>query len=161
MKKLSITLSLLILFVCSPGFSQSEYGAEYDAAQEAKDKEAREIWENLSKLTSLDNIPRSIEILDGQTVRIPGFMVALELDGQPGGEFVTEFLLVPAAGMCLHVPPPPANQTVHVNMKNKKETYFTWEPVWVTGQLRVKKGTNQFNTSFYHMTGVAVENYYK
>ncbi|MGI9511397.1 MAG: DUF3299 domain-containing protein [Anderseniella sp.] len=47
---------------------------------------------------------------DNKTVRIPGYLVPLEFDG----ETITEFLLVPYAGACVHTPPPPANQIIHV-----------------------------------------------
>ena len=48
--------------------------------------------------------------LDGQNVRIPGYLLPLDFDGKK----VTEFLLVPYVGACIHVPPPPPNQIVHV-----------------------------------------------
>ena len=44
--------------------------------------------------------------LNGQRVRIPGFVVPLERKGDE----VSEFLLVPYFGACVHVPPPPSNQ---------------------------------------------------
>ena len=42
--------------------------------------------------------------LDGKTVRIPGYALPLEHDGTA----VTEMLLVPYVGACIHVPPPPS-----------------------------------------------------
>ena len=48
--------------------------------------------------------------LNGCEVRLPGYLVPLE--GQ-AGEW-KEFLLVPYFGACIHSPPPPANQIVHV-----------------------------------------------
>jgi uncharacterized protein len=41
---------------------------------------------------------------------VPGYMVPLE----DNLEEVTEFLLVPYPGACIHVPPPLPNQIVHV-----------------------------------------------
>ena len=52
---------------------------------------------------------------------IPWFAVPLEED-EEGFEFVKEFLLVPVYGMCIHVPPPPPNQVVHVVVE--KPVYF-------------------------------------
>ena len=51
--------------------------------------------------------------LVGKKIRIDGFMVPLEFDY---GEALTveEFVLVPDAGMCIHVPPPPPNQMIFV-----------------------------------------------
>ena len=40
--------------------------------------------------------------MDGQNIRLPGFVVSL--DGGPGE--LREFLLVPYFGACIHVPPP-------------------------------------------------------
>ncbi|MCB1814569.1 MAG: DUF3299 domain-containing protein, partial [Candidatus Competibacteraceae bacterium] len=51
-----------------------------------------------------------VDQLDGRDVRIPGFLLPLNYEG----EKVTEFLLVPVVGACIHVPPPPPNQMVHV-----------------------------------------------
>jgi hypothetical protein len=53
---------------------------------------------------------RSTTAIVGQVVRIPGFVVPLE-DSKEG---LKEFLLVPYFGACIHSPPPPANQIIHV-----------------------------------------------
>jgi hypothetical protein len=49
--------------------------------------------------------------LDGNNVRLPGFIVPLEVSKE--GK-VTEFFLVPYVGACIHVPPPPPNQLIYV-----------------------------------------------
>ena len=56
------------------------------------------------------NAPVNTE-LDGKQVKIPGFIVPLDVakDGT-----VSEFFLVPYFGACIHVPPPPPNQIVYV-----------------------------------------------
>ena len=48
--------------------------------------------------------------LDGQEVRLPGFMVPTDSEGTE----TSEFLLVPYFGACIHVPPPPSNPIVYV-----------------------------------------------
>ena len=53
-----------------------------------------------------------VEALNGQHVKIPGFVVPLDASG----ETVKEILLVPYFGACVHVPPPPSNQIVHVTL---------------------------------------------
>ena len=76
-----------------------------------------------------------VEELNGKQVRIPGYLLPLEVSGFK----VTEFLLVPYVGACIHVPPPPPNQIVYVKVlqnggyKNKE----LYEPVWVTGKMKV------------------------
>ena len=72
--------------------------------------------------------------LDGRDIRIAGYLLPLEFDGAG----VKEFLLVPYAGACVHVPPPPPSQIIHVtsNVAFSAEGLFT--PVWVIGTLRVR-----------------------
>ena len=76
------------------------------------------------------------ETLDGQEVRIPGYLLPLETTAGR----VTEFLLVPYVGACIHVPPPPPNQIVHVKVLQKGgyKTTKLFDPVWVTGKISVK-----------------------
>ena len=77
-----------------------------------------------------------VEALNGQQVRIPGYFLPLELSDTK----VTEFLLVPSIGACIHVPPPPPNQIVHVRTLQKKgySSKSLYEPVWVTGVITAK-----------------------
>jgi uncharacterized protein len=69
---------------------------------------------------------------NGQRVRIPGFVVPLEHRGKS----VTEFLLVPYFGACIHVPPPPANQIIDVFPLKPVKSLRTMDAVWVTGVLQ-------------------------
>jgi hypothetical protein len=72
--------------------------------------------------------------LDGQTIRIPGYLLPLEFSGKR----VTEFLLVPWVGACIHTPPPPPNQIVYVKTAKPFEMSGVFQPIWVTGQLTAK-----------------------
>jgi uncharacterized protein len=69
--------------------------------------------------------------LDGKLVRIPGYLLPLEFSGKK----VSEFLLVPWVGACIHTPPPPPNQIVHVKPDQPVEMSGMFAPVWVTGIL--------------------------
>jgi hypothetical protein len=71
--------------------------------------------------------------LDQKDVRISGFILPLQFSGTK----VTQFLLVPFVGACIHVPPPPANQLVLVDVPQGYATTGLWEPVSVTGTLSV------------------------
>jgi hypothetical protein len=53
-----------------------------------------------------------VTALNNKMVKLTGFLVTLEGDGKP----VSEFLLVPFFGACIHVPPP-SNQIVLVRTK--------------------------------------------
>ena len=69
--------------------------------------------------------------LDGQTVRIPGYLLPLEFSGKE----ITEFLLVPWVGACIHTPPPPPNQIVHVKADKPVANVTLFAPIWVTGRM--------------------------
>jgi len=80
---------------------------------------------------------------DGAEIRIPGYMLPLEFDGNQ----IVEFLLVPYVGACIHTPPPPANQIIHVrsNVSFRSNGLFT--PVWVTGKLTVENSQQSVGLS--------------
>ncbi len=75
--------------------------------------------------------------LNGKSVVMPGFVLPLEYAGTK----VTEFLLVPWVGACIHTPPPPANQIVHVvvDENQARESKGLFEPVSVTGTMFTKR----------------------
>ena len=73
--------------------------------------------------------------LDGKRVRIGGYVVSLDFDATR----VKEFLLVPFVGACIHVPPPPANQIIYVKSAKGFEVQGTFDPVWVTGTMKVSQ----------------------
>lgn len=78
-----------------------------------------------------------VEELNGKYVRIPGYLLPLEVVRKK----VTEFLIVPYVGACIHVPPPPPNQIVFVKTDAKKgyKSKRLYETVWVSGIISAKK----------------------
>ncbi|QIA64969.1 DUF3299 domain-containing protein [Vibrio astriarenae] len=72
--------------------------------------------------------------LNGAEVKIPGFVIPLEGDQNT----ITEFLLVPFYGACIHVPPPPPNQIIHVKFEEGAPTKDLWDIVYITGTLRAE-----------------------
>jgi hypothetical protein len=104
---------------------------------------------DLSSLSDAD--PRAMEALEklrhawdnapvehgwnGQKIRIPGFVVPLERKQN----HVTEFLLVPYFGACIHTPPPPANQIIHVLPAKPVKDLKTMDAVWVVGVLETNR----------------------
>ena len=94
--------------------------------------------------------------LSGKRVSIPGFMVPLEDDL----DVVTEFLLVPYAGACIHVPPPPPNQIVYVKMdKNTKVQVTFTDPILVTGTLNISTVQSPYGDVSYDLSGESVVPY--
>ena len=97
-----------------------------------------------------------VQDLDGKRVKLPGFVVPLDTVGGRAGEF----LLVPYYGACIHVPPPPANQTVFVQaVKGQEYSVELFETVWVTGTLRVKSSSSELAEAGYRLEATAVGPY--
>ena len=96
-----------------------------------------------------------VERFSGQRVRIPGFVVALESDGRT----IREFLLVPYFGACVHVPPPPANQLIHVIPDQPIAAGLSMSPVWVNGVLNVGRVASELGSAGYQMRAMKVEAY--
>ena len=97
----------------------------------------------------------TVAALDGVLVRLPGFVVPLDVvEGK-----VSSFLLVPYFGACIHQPPPPSNQIVHVSFAAPVEMESMYEPVWVTGRMRVETYSTHFVEAGYALAGREVEKY--
>jgi len=93
--------------------------------------------------------------LDGKQVRMPGFVIPLEGDS----EVVTELLLVPYFGACIHVPPPPPNQIVYVKFKKGVPIKGLWDVVYIVGKLNVENVKSELGQAGYLIEGVSVESY--
>jgi uncharacterized protein len=75
--------------------------------------------------------------LDGAKVRMAGYVLPLEFSGKK----VSEFLLVPWVGACIHTPPPEANQIVYVKPDKPFDVDGMFQAVWVTGRMRTASST--------------------
>lgn len=97
-----------------------------------------------------------VKALDGQLVRIPGFIVPLDMndDGQ-----VTEFLLVPYYGACIHVPPPPSNQIVHVQTTRGTTYDQLYQPFWIEGTLQVGQRSSELAEAGYSISDARLAPY--
>lgn len=96
-----------------------------------------------------------VEAMGGRRIRIPGFVVPLETDGKT----IREFLLVPYFGACVHVPPPPANQLIHVVPDKPVPAKWNMAPVWVNGVLAVSRFESGLGNAGYRLNAVKVEEY--
>ena len=108
-------------------------------------KKMREVW---------DNAPGNPQI-DGQAVRIPGFVVPLE-ESKDG---IKEFLLVPYFGACVHSPPPPANQIIHVLPQSPAKGVRSMDAVWINGVVRREKTDSYMGAAGYRMQAQSIEPY--
>ena len=124
-------------------------------AEELQDDDPR-AQELLDRLRALWKESPVVQDLDGKRVRLPGFVVPLDTDGQK----ISEFLLVPYYGACIHVPPPPANQTIHVlTGTDRKYQGGLFDPVWVSGTLKVESSSSDLAEAGYRIDAIEVEPY--
>ena len=96
-----------------------------------------------------------VKTLDQQKIKLPGYMIPIKFTDSS----VSEFLLVPYVGACIHTPPPPENQIVFVSLKKPMETQDFWAPVWVSGIMKAQMSMTKFATAGYHLTEAVTEVY--
>jgi len=112
--------------------------------------------ELMAQLRALWDAAPVVTALDGLRVRLPGFVIPLDTEG----EQVSQFLLVPFYGACIHVPPPPANQTVLVIAPaGGVRIQRAFETVWVTGQLSAQPADTAMAKAGYTLTATEVQPY--
>ena len=103
------------------------------------------------------NVNKSLE---GATVRLPGFIVPLDpLKSSGPSAAVSEFLLVPYFGSCIHVPPPPPNQIVYVRTTRRAGIDSIYDAYWITGKLHLQTKTTRLGASAYELNADKIEVY--
>ncbi len=95
------------------------------------------------------------EQLNGVYIKMPGFIVPFDVSAKG----VTDFMLVPYLGACIHTPPPPANQLVVVNSKQAWPGDQLWDAVWVTGLMRTKLQKTDLGQTGYSLSADSIEIY--
>ena len=104
-------------------------------------------------LTSTNVIPE----MNGQLIRIAGFVMPLEFRDQA----ITQFLLVPFFGACIHVPPPPPNQIILVDYPKGLDVVRNMEsPVWITGKIETTLLENEMASTAYYLQADGVKEYF-
>jgi hypothetical protein len=111
--------------------------------------------EAMEKLKAMWSSAPSNPAMAGKPVRIPGFTVPLEL----GRKQVKEFLLVPYFGACIHVPPPPANQVIHVVADQPYRLTGGMQAVWVEGVIELDALSTEMGDAGYRLRASKVERY--
>ena len=97
--------------------------------------------------------PAVVKELDGERVRIGGYVVPLDFDATK----IKEFLLVPFVGACIHVPPPPPNQIIYVKATEGFEVSGQFDPVYVTGTLKTARQFTGLAATGYTMEAERIE----
>ena len=90
--------------------------------------------EAMAKLKKLWEDAPVVKTFTGQRVRLPGFAIPLESDTSTAKSFI----LVPYYGACIHVPPPPPNQIVHVRLSRPIDMPDMYSPFFLAGTLRAE-----------------------
>ena len=135
-------------------------------------------WEPLHDFKSLnfngmsDSDPRAIAALrklqkawknaplnpaiQNEKIVISGFIVPLD---SSDSSTIEEFLLVPYFGACIHVPPPPSNQVIHVVPAQPLKGFQMMDPVTVTGDLSPSRIDTPYGSAGYEMQAKTVAPY--
>ena len=127
----------------SPDFTK----AEYDEAVAKLEKENVDIEGLLLKRVEVTEKRRLRGLtanaeLNGKNIRLPGYLLPLEFENKK----VTEFLLVPWVGACIHTPPPPPNQIVHVKLEKGFELGDEiYTAVWVNGLMKTENNSPELS----------------
>jgi hypothetical protein len=135
------------------------------------DWDPREIFKGIDMRMLDDSDPRAIRALEklreawsnappnagmnGSRIRIPGFIVPLERKGNQ----ITQFLLVPYFGACIHTPPPPSNQIIHVFPFKPVKEAQTMDAVWASGTLEVARSETGMGNASYRLRADLVAPY--
>ena len=123
---------------------------EHDYSEDAADPFTDD-WEDPyadawnESLTSTEVVERYA----GERIRLPGFIVPLDIDHQ---QRVESFFFVPYFGACIHVPPPPPNQLIHVSEVPDDVTIkvdHMYDAFWLTGVLSLDKKSHEMGVAAY------------
>ncbi len=101
------------------------------------------------------NATKLNEALDGALIRMPGFIIPLEITRNG----VTDFMLVPYIGACIHVPPPPPNQLVLAHTETPWPDDALWDAVWVIGTMRTRLQSTALAQTGYALEVKSMETY--
>ena len=99
------------------------------------------------RLQNAQKVTPVVQELAGQELSLAGYVVPLAADEKA----ISEFLLVPFFGACIHVPAPPANQIVHVIPRYPLLFEESWQPILITGVLSIESTQNEYGEVAYLM----------
>ena len=163
-------LALLLMILCAPLWAAElrtlnwqeliPEGAPPQVPQMTPMHDMSQLGDALSEggAASLQQFPAApvVKEMDGQNVKIPGYIVPLDVTEEGR---VTEFLLVPYFGACIHVPPPPSNQIIHVNAELGVLLDALYQPFWVEGPLKVEHSSSELAEVGYQMAAEKIYAY--
>ena len=92
----------------------------------------------------------------GKRIVLPGFIVPTAYNEE---REVTEFFLVPFFGACIHVPPPPPNQIIHVTYEQGLHLDNMYDAYYILGELSSQVVRHELADSAYSLKAEHVEMY--
>ena len=141
----------------APGYDANSILARYEpmiAKLEHGGEGTVELYQKMQD--EFNNAPAN-DLLMKQKVSIPGFIAPLEqIDG-----VITEFLLVPYFGACIHLPAPPANQTVYVKTSRDYGIKIddAYQPIWVSGEMLIEMESTEIGAASYQIHDALISPY--
>ena len=102
---------------------------------------------------ALQSVDVNPDLID-KRVQLPGFVVPTAVNDD---RKVTEFLLVPFFGACMHLPPPPPNQIIVVRFPDGVELESIYDAHEVRGTLRSEVIRDGDVVSAYTLDAESVE----
>jgi hypothetical protein len=127
-----------------------KYSAEV-AGLKDDDPRAKELAESMRR--AWEHAP-VVTFLNDKVVKLSGFIMSVE----GNGEALTEFLLVPYFGACIHTPPPPSNQIVFVRTHSRPFPISrSFERIVVTGRLRTEHARSALASASYAIDATRIE----
>lgn len=129
-------------------------GSEQDSVAALSDMEGKS--ENAQRFQQALTSTRVINEFDQKKIRIPGFIVPLDANDE---QQVVEFFIVPYFGACLHMPPPPPNQMIHVTFEQGVDLEQLDIAFWFEGTINIETTSNDTGIAAYAMTLDNLEEY--
>ena len=135
----------------APGLSGEEIYERYREQIEAVKPGSPKLDEIYAEMNDEYDAASVNPALNSQKIQLAGFVAPLTFDG----EKITEFLLVPYFGACIHVPPPPLNQVVVITLAEGESLSLedSWGAVWVAGTLDAGVTDTDLATAGYSIAG--------
>lgn len=132
-----------------------KFEKEIESIPEGSLKE-KEVMERMQ--AELNSAPVNPE-MDNKKIKLAGFVSPLEIDEKEG--LIKEFLFVPYFGACIHVPPPPINNTLHIKPSPDQQIKLedSYNPYWVSGTIHAERSVTKLAEAGYKISDVKIEPY--
>jgi len=161
MKKLLLLVVVMLSFSI-PSYANSEDVLQLDwidlipeSERNMFDKQGMPAIDHSGDMMQQSKLGSVRQELNGSTVKVPGFVIPLEGDEN----MVTEFLLVPYFGACIHVPPPPPNQIIYVKFPKGAPVQELWDVIYVIGTLKTETISHELAETGYVIEGTTITEY--